>query len=134
MVEVIDNAPGFRLVNCGGSTRVRAVVPMDIEAGMSRWRCGDGPLPTTYIDFHENLARRDLDSKRERGLWQVHATYLLPDGWGDGMKFVVAIIETRNGELHKVKWADSQSWFRDTGHGWALYTDNDFTENEGSSP
>lgn len=122
----------IEMVDTAGIKRVRARVPDAIEAELKWWRAGEARLPQSYIDFQERLARHDLKKKQDRGLWEVHATYMRGDGWGDGMKFVGAIVETKDGALHKVRWADDQSWFRDTGHSfrWALFTYNDFTETE----
>lgn len=124
----------FEMVDTAGIKRARARIPDTIEAELKKWRAGDARLPQSYIDFQERLARHDLKKKQDRGLWEVHATYMRDDGWGDGMKFVVAIVETKDCALYKVKWADGQCWYRNPGHGWALFTYNDFTETESIAP
>lgn len=91
----------------------------EITRKMDDWRNGHGiaPFPQEYNRFHEDLARFDLS---KRSIWKVYHVEMVNDGWGDPAEFLQAVIETPNGELHKIKWHESGAWFRE-GAGWTRY-------------
>ena len=55
---------------------------------------------------------------------KVHNTYMEYDGWGDGVRFLHAVIEETDGTLKKIKWCDGQHWMCRLNCGWARYSDS----------
>ena len=97
---------------------MKVQLPISISNEMNMWRRGYIGLPTSYIEFHQNLAQQDLNNNAAMRGWTIVSSKMINDGWGDGMKVLSAkIIDTDDKEL-SIKWHDgSQWWFVDTGHG-----------------
>jgi len=95
----------------------KIVLPKEINAKMNMWRKGYISIPEEYITFHKHAAQVSLQKQNYK---TIHSSYMERDGWGDGMYFLHAVVEDWKGNLLKIKWADNQLWYRDTGHGWAL--------------
>jgi len=103
------------------STKTRIRVPAKIENQMKQWRQGLIPLPTAYVDFHLELAEASLEELKKQGVI-VHNDYMAEDGHGDGMKFLHAIVEQKDGKLSKIKWGDYQHWMaKCESGGWASF-------------
>jgi len=90
----------------------KKALPQHIAEAMGAWRAGFNELPASYIDFHEELAIRAIEELKPSYI--IHNTCMVPDGWMDGMRTLVAIAEKRDtGELIKLQWNDgSQSFFK----------------------
>jgi hypothetical protein len=86
-------------------------LPKRIEEEMKVWRGGFSSLPSSYITFHMELAQSRLEVLKKNYGIKVHATDMISDGWGDGMQVRQAIIETKSGELRKLKWMDANQDF-----------------------
>jgi hypothetical protein len=96
-------------------------LPANIEAEMAQWRQGVGAFPPSYAEWHRQQAERaivKLDAQ-----YIIHRKLWVDDGWLDGMKFVAVIVEDRySGQLFKLKWSDSQRWYRQSpAGGWVLH-------------
>jgi hypothetical protein len=87
------------------------VEPKAIRHKMNLWRQGLTWIPEEYIKHHVELARIELVGLQSKFGIRVHHKRLEDDGWFDGMKGTVAIIETRKGRVLKLKWHDSSATF-----------------------
>ena len=81
----------------------------EINSEMNFWRKGFVAFPSSYIEYHEELAREALENLRLTHMIRVVEIKLERDGWMDGMKVLKVIIETRSGKLEKIIWRDSHS-------------------------
>ncbi len=84
-----------------------------IEAEMRLWRRDLRSFPQEYIDYHEALATAAIQELKDAG-YKIHSQFMERDGWADGMRHLVLIVETRSGSLYKLYWKDSHSkgsWF-----------------------
>lgn len=95
-----------------------AKLPQVIATAMKNWQLGFGVMPLTYIEWHEQLARKRLEQLvGENGFRKIEVV-LKDDGWMDGMKVLTVIIETLSGKVIKARWVDdNQDFMIDTGHG-----------------
>ena len=110
----------------------RVKIPDAIENQMKLWRMGAVGLPQEYIEWHKELALKDLPEFAAANGLKVWGAKLVDDGWCDGMKFVAAVVENANGKLFKIKWADGQRWYHNYPNrgGWGLMSDNRDKEGE----
>jgi hypothetical protein len=76
---------------------------------MTMWRNGLVSFPKSYIDYHEQYARAELEAISKFYDFKVIATEMATDGWMDGMRLLEAVIETPRGKLQKLTWHDSHS-------------------------
>lgn len=83
-------------------------LPAPISKDMQMWRLGLTGMPKSYIKYHEEIANYDLAHRK----WKVISKTLEDDGWGDGAKFVVVVVETAPGQFARYKWSESGAWFR----------------------
>ena len=91
-------------------------LPADIQREMKLFRMGAMSLPTSYINFHRDLA---LKAKEELAKTHtIHRDYMAKDGWFDGMRVVYLIVEDEGGRLFKLHWHDgSQTYFKECKQG-----------------
>jgi len=88
-------------------------LPEKIKSEMRRWReIGDISFPKSYIEFHRFLANKHFTNLLRRDLiTRIYHRGFEDDGWCDGMKAVVAVIEDKFGRLFKLVWNDSNQEF-----------------------
>ena len=101
-------------------TETKTALPSKVEQEMDQWRAvgtASGPVPKSYVVFHETLARTAIRSMP----LDVQRIYMEDDGWMDGMKFVHAIVERPNGALATIKWCDGQYWMEKCASGGWKY-------------
>lgn len=92
-----------------------------LKTALIKYRNGLANIPRDYINVHHEAALRDLPRLCAMMGWQVISCSLVNDGWGDGMKVLSAQVSTDDGPAN-IRWSDSNggSWFKNTGHGYAL--------------
>lgn len=92
---------------------MRKELPVEIINEMKLWRLGLESFPKSYIQFHKELAEKEIENLKKQNVI-VHRTYMNSDGWCDGMRVLFAIIEVNN-ELMKIHWHDgNQEFFRES--------------------
>ena len=80
-------------------------------------------IPQEYIQYHEELAKESLRKLETKG-FMVHAISMESTGDFDGMKTVMAVVETTTGDLKKLKWYDSHDkgyWHEKSKTGGTFY-------------
>jgi len=85
-----------------------------LKQQMKMYRLGFTGLPREYISVHETAARDSLDEMMKKtNLTRCLTTEMTSDGWCDGMKVLRAVCEDARGNLHDMRWSDSNggSWF-----------------------
>ena len=85
-------------------------LPEDVSKEMNLWRKGFGSIGS-YVEFHKGLAKKRLKYLQDNYGLTVHSVYMVSDGWGDGMRAIQSVIETRSGNLLKLKWMDANQDF-----------------------
>jgi len=103
---------------------VKVDLPESVSKEMKAWRAGFGSI-STYVDFHLDLAKRRLVVLKENYGLTVHSTSIVSDGWGDGMRVVQAVVETRSDNLLKLKWMDANQDFGVEKHGTSMLFERD---------
>jgi hypothetical protein len=88
----------------------RVALPEEIKTEMMLWNMGAGGCDQ-YIEWHRNMAENELQDVCDMRDFTLHNSYMASDGWGDGVSFLHAVVETRRGELKKIKFSDSQCWY-----------------------
>ena len=85
--------------------------PEHIENQMNVWRAGIGAIPKDYINYHKELAEKDIFRLKSLGYNEVEKTReMASDGWMDGMR-VIHIQMVRKDELLKLHWHDGNKEF-----------------------
>lgn len=108
----------------------RTKLPEPIEKEMQKFRKGWAPLPSSYIDFHKNLAKKRLDDLKENASLSVLQIEMRADGWLDGMYVLHAVVKTKTGNIKRISWHDgNQNFMLDTGRGRMLLQYGDLDEN-----
>jgi hypothetical protein len=104
----------------GRQDRVLVAMIGELEPQMNLWRKGHSALPRSYIQVHADFANADLKRVVKAG-WHLWTSQMVDDGWIDGMQFVIAIVESPDGHLIKIKWSDSGLWYvKSESGGWIL--------------
>jgi len=85
-------------------------VPDEVAKEMRLWRLGLGDCQK-FMAFHKKLAEERLEILAKSYCLRVHNTYMCFDGWGDGVQFLHAVIETPKGKLMKLKWHEGNQGF-----------------------
>jgi len=88
----------------------KAKLSEDIKRSMDLWRKGFEPLPQSYMDFHTELAKKDLEILKSKNI-QILKEWVADDGWMDGMKVLWAEIRLPNGSYKKIHWHDGNQEF-----------------------
>ena len=97
-------------------------LPVHVRSAMSYWERGFTSLPQSYVEFHQALAEEELARMEADEAVIVHRKWMKPDGWGDGMEHLNAVIE-KDDKLFKVYWHDrNQEFFQvsETGGAYPL--------------
>jgi hypothetical protein len=102
----------------------RVALPKDISSEMKLWRLGMGSIES-YVEFHLDLAKKRLRTLVDNYGLEVHSAKVGFDGWGDGMRVLTVVVETRMGELKKLKWMDSNQDFGVVEHGTVALFEKD---------
>jgi hypothetical protein len=76
---------------------------------LKMWQHGMTSFPKSYTDYHEELAKRDLERLVLQYNITVYSVTLEKAGDFSGMKNLQAVIETRSHKLMKLTWHDSHS-------------------------
>lgn len=104
-------------------------LPAEIADEMDLWRMGAVGLPKSYITYKKNRAEKSLPGFAKENGFKIWGTKLEDDGWMDGMKFIVAVVEgkhpTEKGTtLFKIKFSDNERWYHNYpgsgSGGWGL--------------
>ena len=103
---------------------VKVDLPESVSKEMKAWRVGFGSI-APYVDFHHDLSRKRLQFLRENYGLTVHSTKVVSDGWGDGMRVLQAVVETRSDNLLKLKWMDANQDFGVEKHGTSMLFERD---------
>ena len=77
------------------------------------------------IELHKNLAESRLLELVEKYGIKVHNQYMANSGWFDGFKQLEAIIETKSGNLMKLRWMDSNKDFGVKKYGTSMLFEED---------
>jgi len=92
----------------------RAELPANITNDMNKWRADGcwGPCPESYIKFHENLAREEIDRlELSFGVTIQNIPWIAESGWFDGMfELNVNVLTARGTNMH-LRWNDSNQGF-----------------------
>ena len=99
-------------------------IPEAIAREMNLWDKGFGDCQK-FMAWHKDLAEKHLAGLIGQYGIKVHNQYMDFDGWGDGVQFLHAIVETPSGKLLKLKWHDSNQGFmvQCDGGGWGFITE-----------
>ena len=93
--------------------KVRVELPVEIKNQMYLWRHGIGGTMQGYIQFHKELAEKELENLKAAGL-EVLSTEMKRGGWGDGMRELNVRAIQKVGKEEKVvylHWHDSNQEF-----------------------
>ena len=93
--------------------KVRVALPTEIQNQMCMWRHGLEGFPSSYIQFHKELAEKELENLKVQGL-EVLSAEMKRSGWGDSMRELNVRAIQKVGKEEKViylHWHDSNQEF-----------------------
>ena len=90
---------------------MKTKLPENIARKMDMWRAELIGMPNEYIDFHRELAWKEIDRLKTLGFKEVENTRkMASDGWSAGMRLVY-IQMVLGKKLHFLCWCDGNQEF-----------------------
>lgn len=86
-------------------------LPRHISQEMKLYRMGLTGIPTSYVEYHKDLAETDIQTQSNVKILEDHG--LVFDGWCDGfrVKSYTVAIKSESWEVKTLKWHESGAWF-----------------------
>ncbi len=83
----------------------------NIKEKMNLWRQGFSSIPQDYINFHKDLAEKEIAILKSIGFKEVEDSRIISsDGWWCGMK-VIHIQMVQNNKVFNLHWHDGNQEF-----------------------